>query len=80
MARIYLNVGENRSIKESDYYDAEHWAAATYADVLVRDDAAMTDTMKLISRADLIVEGFEAFELRLASLSDHQVNPLGTSR
>lgn len=50
IARIWLNVGEGRKINESDYYDAEHFACATYADFLVTEDKSFRETCRLAAR------------------------------
>jgi hypothetical protein len=65
-ARIALNVGENRTIKPSDYLDAEHVACGFYFDVLVTDDKALRETCGLLG-ADLPfeIEGFRELRIRL---------------
>ena len=47
LVRIKLNLGDRRAIKEGDYFDAEHFAACPYFDVLVTDDKAFRETIQL---------------------------------
>ncbi len=47
MARIVLNVGLGRQIGPGDSYDAHHFAAACYTDVLVSCDKGMKETVEL---------------------------------
>jgi hypothetical protein len=44
IARIYLNMGENRRVDEGDFYDAQHFAGAAYCDWLVTEDKRLRDT------------------------------------
>ena len=48
MARIFLNVGENRRVRGSDSYDAHHYAAASSMDILVSDDGDLRATCTVI--------------------------------
>ncbi len=65
MARIALNVGQNRRIAGSDRYDAAHYAGAVYADVMVSDDAAFIETYNAIPDRPFDVESFHDFARRL---------------
>jgi hypothetical protein len=65
LARIYLNVGEGRRIARSDLYDAYHYSAAAYADVLVTDDRAFQDTCNLLEDRPFLLSSFEEFVSRL---------------
>lgn len=62
-----LNLGENRAIKASDRIDAEHYSASTYADVLVTDDRAFTETCEMIPDRPFRIETFDEFVGRLAT-------------
>jgi hypothetical protein len=66
LARILLNLGENRAIKPSDYVDAEHYAIASYIDVLVTDDGPFKETIALLSDCPFSVLTFEDLERRLS--------------
>jgi hypothetical protein len=66
LARIRLNLVENRAIKPSDYVDAEHYALAPYYDVRVTDDRAFTETIGLLTDCPFRVASFADLELRLA--------------
>jgi hypothetical protein len=48
MARIYLNVGENRRVPGTDSYDAHHYAAASSMDIMVSDDGDLRATCAAI--------------------------------
>jgi hypothetical protein len=61
MARIYLNVGENRRIKSSDLLDAHHFVAASYAGRLVTDDRGLRETIESIPDEHLCVLSFRDF-------------------
>jgi hypothetical protein len=50
LARIYLNVAEGRRIKGSDLFDAHHYVAASYMNVMVSDDRDLRDTCPQIAR------------------------------
>lgn len=56
LARMKLNLGEGRAIKASDRIDAEHYSASFYADVLVTDDRAFTETCKMIQDRPFRIE------------------------
>jgi hypothetical protein len=65
MARIALNVGQNRRINDSDRYDHAHYASAIYADLMVTDDRAFVETYTAIPDKPFVVEGFTEFAARL---------------
>lgn len=65
MARIALNVGQNRRINGSDRYDHAHYTNATYADGMVTDDRAFLETYNAIPLKPFSVESFAALTLRL---------------
>lgn len=44
LTRIYLNLAEGASIKPSDFYDAVHYSAASYSDIMITDDTAFSNT------------------------------------
>lgn len=66
LARIKLNLAENRSIKESDYLDADHYSGGPYYDVLVTDDKALRETCGLIPDTPCALETFDEFVHRFA--------------
>ena len=53
LARIEMNVGENRRIETSDPADAHHYTLGAYATVFVSDDRAMRDTCRAIPHASV---------------------------
>jgi hypothetical protein len=55
MARIVMTVGMDRKILNSDAHDAHHYAMASYADVVVSQDEAFTQTVALIPSAKRVV-------------------------
>lgn len=61
MARMHLNIGENRRVDGSDFHDAHHYVAASYAEVLVTDDARFRQTCELIPTTRFQVIGLEEF-------------------
>jgi hypothetical protein len=61
MARIKLNIAENRRIQPSDYYDAEHYATSVYCHYFVTNDRAFRETCEIIGRPKPEVLDFEAF-------------------
>src|SRR3989442_875259 len=73
LARVALNVGQNRAIKGSDQYDPDHEANAASADLLVTDDGPFLDTYNSIPDQPFAVESFSAFVERLCigGLSRH---------
>jgi hypothetical protein len=64
LARIYLTAGEGRRIDSSDVYDAEHYAAGSYFDLLVTDDGRFRQTCKLIRSLPFEMVTFEQFLAR----------------
>jgi hypothetical protein len=48
MARIKLNLGDARRIEAGDYFDAEHYGASPYFEVLVTDDRRFAETVAMI--------------------------------
>jgi len=64
MARIFLNVGEGRKVLGSDMYDAHHYVAASYTDLLVTDDAGFQATCEAIPNPRLKVVTFEEFVVK----------------
>ena len=65
MARIALNVGQNRRVSGSDVYDQRHYANAAYADLMVTDDRAFVETYNAIPDRPFALESFAAFAERL---------------
>jgi len=61
MARMHLNIGENRRVDGSDFHDAHHYVAASYAKVLVTDDARFRQTCELIPTTQFGVIGLDEF-------------------
>jgi hypothetical protein len=61
MARIYLNVRENRRIQGSDLFDAHHYVAASYTNIMVCNDGDLRDTFEIIPKKSFILETFEEF-------------------
>lgn len=61
MARMHLNIGENRRVDGSDFHDAHHYVAASYAEVLVTDDARFRQTCELIPTTPFRVVGLDEF-------------------
>lgn len=61
MGRMILNLGSNRRIDGSDEYDARHYVAASYADVMVTDDARFRDTYQQIPSPSFVLETFDDF-------------------
>jgi hypothetical protein len=70
MARIALNVGENRKIVGSDMYDIQHYGHASYADLMVTDDRAFIATYETIPDKPFAIEKFAAFAARLGVALD----------
>ena len=70
MARIYLNLGENRRVRGSDCYDAHHYAAAASMDVMVTDDSDLRATAAVIPNPPF----------RLLTFEEFVVNELGVDR
>jgi hypothetical protein len=66
LARIKLNLADNRSIKKSDYLDADHYSCGPYYDVLVTDDGAFKDTCGLLPDTPFAIETFDQFIRRFA--------------
>jgi hypothetical protein len=61
MGRMILNLGSNRRIDGSDAYDARHYVAASYADVMVTDDARFRETYQQIPSPTFVLETFDEF-------------------
>jgi len=61
MARMHLNIGERRRVDGSDFYDAHHYVAASYADILVTDDSAFGLTCDLIPTTPFRRVGFREY-------------------
>ncbi|HLG56845.1 MAG TPA: hypothetical protein VI485_16020 [Vicinamibacterales bacterium] len=61
MARIHLNVGENRRVRGSDCYDAHHYAAAASMDIMVSDDGDLRATAAVIPNPPFRLLTFEEF-------------------
>jgi hypothetical protein len=59
MGRMILNLGSNRRIDGSDAYDARHYVAASYADVMVTDDARFRQTYQQIPSPAFVLETFD---------------------
>ncbi len=57
-ARIKLNLGEQRSIKPSDYVDADIYGVTPYVDVLATDDRAFRETCQLLDNKSLVLKDF----------------------
>jgi hypothetical protein len=70
MARIALTVGEDRKINGSDLYDVQHYGHATYADLMVTDDAGFAATYEAIPDKPFKIETFAAFAARLGVALD----------
>lgn len=70
MARIYLNVGENRRVRGTDSYDAHHYAAASSMDIMVTDDGDLRATCAAIPHQPF----------RLLTFEEFVVNELGIAR
>jgi hypothetical protein len=66
LARMKLNLGDNRRISKSDASDAQHYASAVYADVLVTDDSAFLETAGLLDDCPFRLESFADLVERLA--------------
>lgn len=64
MARIALTVGEDRKINGSDLYDVQHYGHATYADLMVTNDAGFVATYEAIPDKPFKIETFAAFAAR----------------
>ena len=64
MARIVLNVGLGRKVRDSDLHDAHHYAMASYADVLVTQDGGIAETVRLIPNSLAVID-FNDFAARL---------------
>lgn len=45
LALVVQHLSEGHAAKASDYYDAEHYSAASYADILVTDDTGFRRTV-----------------------------------
>lgn len=65
MARIALNVGQNRRVSGSDLYDQSHYANAAYADLMITDDRAFVETYQAIPDRPFALESFREFAERL---------------
>jgi hypothetical protein len=65
MARIALNVGQNRRIDGTDRYDGAHYASAVYADLMVTDDGRFIETYNNIPDRPFAIESSRAFAERL---------------
>ncbi len=61
MARLFLNFAEHRKISDGDRHDSHHYAAASYADVLVTEDKAFRATLEQIPRNAIKVVSFDDF-------------------
>jgi hypothetical protein len=63
MARIALNVGQNRRIDASDYYDAMHYSEGAYFDLMITDDQRFTETYSIVPRSHrpFMIETFREF-------------------
>jgi hypothetical protein len=59
LARIKLNLGEQRAIKASDYFDADHYGCSPYVDGMITDDKPFRETCELIGDEAPKVGGFE---------------------
>jgi hypothetical protein len=57
--RIKLNLGEQRSIKPSDYVDADIYGLTPYIDTLVTDDRAFRETCQLLDDGSFTLSNFE---------------------
>lgn len=67
LARIRMNIGEGERVQPSDYADAEHYAAAVYADVLVTEDRKFTASADLlVPDRPFSIETFQEFAARFA--------------
>ena len=64
MARIALNVGENRRIKPSDDADANHYVCGSYADIFVSDDADLLATVAAMPNPAVRLMKLDAFAAR----------------
>lgn len=61
MARLFLNFAEHRKISDGDRHDSHHYAAASYADILVTEDKALRATLAKIPRNAINVVSFDDF-------------------
>jgi hypothetical protein len=63
-ARIKLNYGGLRSIRDTDYFDSDHYGCTPYVDVLFTDDSSFRETIDLIGNPrDRVYDFAELVEL-----------------
>ena len=65
LARIWMNLGNERRIEASDDDDARHYAAASYSNTMVTDDDAFRVTYTQITTPPFELEQFDDFVARL---------------
>jgi hypothetical protein len=61
MARIVMNVGLLRAIGTGDAHDAHHYASACYADIVVTEDGAFRETLRIIPNSPVTRLSFNDF-------------------
>lgn len=61
LARIYMQLAEHRRISEGDEHDSHHYAAASYANTFVSEDAAFRAILAQIPQNPVKVSTFNDF-------------------